>query len=104
MLNKMLPSFGCTRQEQVEKLLQYFTFRKTRIFATSAIFAPKGIVISHTLLSLSSVVDCNSIGAEQKVAFFPDNEKNPNKQPKRKLPKIKPNNEGRSNGFTGEFI
>lgn len=78
MLNKMLPSFGCTRQEHVEKLLQGFTFRKERIFATSAVVAPKGIVISHTLLSLSSVMDCNSIGAEQKVALFPDNEKNPN--------------------------
>lgn len=50
--------------------------------ATSAVVAPKGILIGYTPLSLSSVMDCNSIGAEQKVALFPANE-NPHQQNQR---------------------
>lgn len=58
MLSKMLPSFGCTPQKQVQKTSSVLPLQTQAVVATSAAAAPKSLAI--TLLSLSSVMDCHS--------------------------------------------
>jgi len=77
MLSKMLPSFGCNQQKQVEKS-EILSSERQAAVAASAVVAPKTVVThcNPVILVLGHRLQLHRCcsNPEQKVVLFPNNE------------------------------